>query len=119
MKFQISTNGYNVISSNTVILFDSNSELKISATAIDGFSFDVILRFIKNTEEEKNLHKAVSGNTITFECINFDNALGTGTVAPLLLATVEGKDIYMHFWVYLMGDSGKVRKVEYTFLVKE
>lgn len=118
MDFKISTSGYNVVSSGSVILYGADSELRLSVVASKTFSFEIILEFIKNDEKEQNLSKAVEENTITFKCINFNNSLGTGTVEPLSIATIGGKKLFLHFWSYLMGDAS-VRKVEYTFLEKE
>ncbi len=119
MNFSISTNGYKVVSSGTVMLYDANSELKLCVVASEDFSFDVILRFIKTDDGKHELAKEIRGSTITFKCMNFSNALGTGTVKPLSIATVAGKELLLHFWSYLLGENNSARKVEYTFLEKE
>lgn len=120
MNFNISTNGYKVVSHGTVILYDVDSELKISVEASEEFSFDVILQFIKTDSGKIEVKKEISNETIiTFKCLNFENNLGSGTAKPLPIATVAGKDLLLHFWSYLMGKNHSTRKVEYTFLEKE
>ena len=119
MDFSISTNNHKVISSGMVILNDVDADLKLEVKASNDFTFTVILRFINNEDGEVGLKKDIDGNTVIFKCINFNNTLGTGTVKPLPLATVSGKDVLLNFWSYLLGDKSSARKVEYTFLEKE
>lgn len=119
MDFNVSTNDYKVVHSGMVILDDPNSELRLGVIASENFSFNVVLKFIKNDDCNQGLDKEVDGNTIIFKCRNFNNALGTGTIKPLPIATVSGKDLSLHFWTYLLGDKNSARKVEYTFLEKE
>lgn len=115
MKIEISNNGYNVINSGMVIMHNAESELKFNIKASDGFSFNLVLKFIKDEKKEQRLIKDVVDDKIIFTCKNFESSLGIGTTQPLSIATVEGKELVFHFWSYSMGD-GNTRKVEYTFL---
>lgn len=118
MNFSISTNDCRVISSGIVILDDSNSDLKLKVEASDNFIFTIVLKFIESEDGNQGLEREINDTTIIFKCKNFNNALGTGTVKPLPIATVSGKKILLNFWSYLLGNSS-ARKVEYTFLEKE
>lgn len=115
MNITISTNGYNIVSHGDIILYDDNSEMKLDIETDNRFSFSVIFKFIK--DKEQGLKKEVDGNNIIFECINFD-PLGTGTNLPISIATVGGKEWFLHFWCYVMGESGP-RRIEYSILEKE
>ena len=100
------------------MLFDSKADAIFDIDTERDFQFKVILKFTKDDNEEKyELSKDVSGDSIIFTCVNFTNPLGTGTIEPLSVATVGGKEVFMHFWSYLEAEG--VRKVEYTFLQKE
>lgn len=117
MKIEFSTNGFKVVQTGMVLLYDKNSDLTMRLTADNGFSFQIVLQFITDTNSEQRLDKEVNGNTVIFKCINF-KSLGTGTLEPLSLATIDDKELFFHFWSYHMADEGP-RKVEYTFLERE
>lgn len=120
MKIEISTDGYKIVSSGSVFLFDSDSEIRLHVIASDNFKFNIVMRFDKSEVSESSINKEVKENTITFTCYGFNSSLGTGTVEPLSIATIAEKELLLHFWVYLMGTSQKsARKIEYTFLEKE
>ena len=118
MEIKLSNAGYNIISSGSVILYEAHSELKFSIKASEDFSFEIVLQFINDDKQERSLDKEVRDNTSYFKCANFENTIGIGTVNPLPIATVAGKEWLLHFWSYTMGDN-KVRKVSYTFFEKE
>ena len=117
MKFEITTNGYKVINSGIFMLYDGEADATFNVDAENGFKFRVILKFTKNKEDTYALSKDVSDDTIIFTCANFTSSLGTGTIEPLSVATIGGKEMYMHFWSSLKADN--VREVIYTFLQKE
>lgn len=79
----------------------------------DSFGFDLLIKFTSNDEEQQRLQQSVSGNTITFNCVNFDNPLGTGTKKPIELATFNSKKVYINFWVNALGDNA-LKKITYT-----
>lgn len=114
----IKNNSYEIISSNSLLLESENSSLKFHLESTDNFAFDVVIRFQSTADKNLSIEKEVEGpTTIVYNCINFDNALGSGTIEPINIATVKGHKWFLHFWSYLMGgDNGKshTRKVEYT-----
>lgn len=120
MNITLSTGGRRVLSSGTAILNSSDSDLKFEIEHNE-FSFCIILKFINRKGNEQSMEKEVKSedNTLILKCTNFNNALGTGTLKPLPIATVSGKEIFLHFWSYLLGNKESTRKVEYTFLEEE
>lgn len=118
MQLKISTNGYNVLASGTVIFYDIDSEMKLHVEVNPEFEFDMIFVFSKDNKE-RSIEKKVQGNVVTLTCYNFNDQLGTGTVEPLDVATIGDKKLVLHFWTYVMGDKKAARKIEYTFLEKE
>lgn len=114
MKFEITTNGYRVIYSGVVILYDCNSDATINVDTENGFKFKMILKFTEDDDEQHKLIKEVTDDSIVLTCINFSSSLGIGTKKPLPVATIDDKDLIFHFCVCTLGDD--MRRVEYTFL---
>ena len=117
MEINISTNGYKVISHGDIILYDTDSEMKLDIKKDSGFQFNIVIKFSKSEDGKRNFKTSTEGSTIVFECYNF-NPMGSGTVDPISIATINGKEWLIHFWSYIMGDEGP-RRVEYTLLEKE
>lgn len=116
MDINILTNGYKVISHGDIILYDADSEMQLDIKTDSDFQFSVVLKFRKNENGKRDFKMSTEGSTIVFECYNF-NPMGSGTVNPISIATVNGKEWLIHFWSYIMGDEGP-RRVEYTLLEK-
>lgn len=118
MKIEMSTGKYKIVLSGVAFLYDVTSKLsmKIDTENEKKFSFEIILEFTTDETNEKRVKKDVKGNTIYFTCLNFSDALGTGTTKPIPVATVSGKELVLHFWAYT---SDEMRKIEYTFLMEE
>lgn len=116
-KTNIYSGAYELIDSNSVLYFEGDSILEIEE--VFNSSFKLSLRII-NEKDDSGKHSLqfkvnAETNVIEYKCVNFDNALGTGTVKPLEICTIEGKKVYFHFWIYAMGgDNGKVRKLDYS-----
>ena len=120
MNLNISTSGYNVIRSGNAILYDENADLKFKITVGNGFRFNIILKFINDADKKQDLEKKISeDNTIIFICTNFNNTLGTGTKRPLPVATIAGKEWFLHLFVYGNDDKDAPKRVEYTILERE
>lgn len=114
MKLSVSNGNYDVLESNSVILFTPNSELSLHINATSDFSFAIILSFM-DADKQEIKKETRDEKTLIFKFLGFNNALGAGSAAPISIATVDGKAWYLHVWTYLMGTgSNKVRKVEYT-----
>ncbi len=115
MKIEKSSANHTILDTGSVITFDSSAELSFGIDMDENFKFDLILKFEKDDKNIKyDVKKAVNGNVITLTCINFDYDLGIGTNFPIELATVNGKKVYINFWVYALGEDS-LRKITYTF----
>ena len=97
---------YDIIDSGTIMPFNKESIVQLKLSFDETFGFAIQLKFENNENGESSVRKEVDekNNEITIFCINFDNSFGTGTVTPIDLATYKGKKIYLHFWVYSLGD---------------
>lgn len=122
MITNISTDNYNVLESNIVYLPDEHSDLILHFRFEENFEFDFKFIFKSDSEDTNSrLERKQNENILEAICVNFDNILGTGTSEPLSVATINGKQLYIHFWSFLLGNSeGKkrARKVEYTVLIE-
>ena len=118
MELCMSTNGYKVITSGSVLLLEKNAELEMHITADNGFNFDIVLKFIEDEDKkDRDVIKEVDGKKIIYKCINFSTS-GVGTTKPLSIATVDKKEWFLHFWANQPIENGP-RRVEYSILEKE
>ena len=115
------TDGYEILENDTVLLPRKVSNLRLHFK-FEEFEFDFQMQFIVNEENpEQNLKLKIEGTLIRVECTNFNNPLGTGTIEPIEIATIDGKKLFIHFWSYLFGNEEKkqrTRRVEYTVLIE-
>ena len=119
MQISLSSGNYNVIDSRQVFLFREEDELKIDIAADNGFAFSLILLFTKDASNQRKIDKTVEENKITVSCHNFLDE-GTGLMAPVSIARVDGKELLLMFWSYLEGQEGqKVRSVKYTIFYEK
>lgn len=113
----IYSGAYELIDSNSVLYFKNDYPLEIEE--VFNASFKLHIRFI-NEKDESGTHNLqfkvnTETNVIEYKCVNFDNPLGTGTVNPLEICTINGKKVFLHFWIFSMGgDNGVTRKLEYS-----
>ncbi len=114
MIIEKSSSNHVILESGSVITYSDENEVLFSIKMDDSFSFDLLIKFTSNGENQQQLHQSVSNNTITFDCVNFDNPLGTGTRKPIELATFNNKKVYINFWVTALGDKA-LKKISYTF----
>ncbi len=119
MKFEFSTNNQQVVQSGSVILYDYNSDWVVDVEASDKFKFRIIVKFEFDANEKQHIkRKVIKDNKVELVCVNFGNTLGSGTVLPMEIATIQGKKLNLHLWVYVLGDN-EGRRLEYTFLLEE
>lgn len=114
MNIEKSSLNYIIIDSGTIMNFNNSAPLQLKLTFDSSFSFIVNFTFENTNNNQQELKSSIDTktNTINLSCINFNNALGTGTTTPLELATYQGKKIFLHFWVYAMGKDS-VKKLDY------
>ena len=116
MKIEKSSSNYLIIDSGTAMTFDSQAPLQLKLVLDQSFQFTVLIQFRKGDGGERELMQSINNetNTISLSCKNFDNALGTGTNRPIEVATYQNKKIFLHFWVYALGENS-IRKIDYSF----
>lgn len=98
--------GYDVIGSGSVISFNLQPiKLKILGDAHDTHPLYLIVQFHNDTSNsEMNIGLKSSGDTLTLDLTNYNEALGAGPLKPIKVgATDEGKDIHVNFRCYSNG----------------
>lgn len=113
MNVSLSSGCYDIISSGTALTANYTSDFEFTVDMSQSFKFNIILKFESNKEEKQRVNQTVANDTITLNCINFDNALGTGLTVPVEVATFQGKKVYLNFWVYSLGEKN-LRQILYT-----
>ena len=113
----LETLNYSIITSGSAMTFSKDADLRIKINFEKAnFSFLVKFIFIDNKDEKQNLELNSDAETglIVVNCTNFNNPLGTGTTQALEIASVGGKKVSLHFWVYKLG-KGSARRIDYCF----
>lgn len=121
MGLSIKSKGYDIVANGVVSTFDDNSDITFQFKADEtfGFGFDLRLIFENDDSGKQKIDIDLIDGIMAFKCLNFMDT-GTGTSAPIKIASADGKSMYMRFWSYLDGNVQgvkKTRKVEYTFFV--
>lgn len=115
--FNISSGGYDVLKSGSVITYDSNAEISFLIEMDTTFSFKFIMNFKNEENKGQDIQVTASSDEIICTCINFDNPLGTGFASPVKLATFNNKELYLNFWVVDLGQKS-LKQVMYTFYLE-
>lgn len=118
----IYTDNYEILESNTVFLFKPQSDLILHFEFNNEEKFEFNLRIIFETSEDAhNMKIGASENEIKIICNNFDDIVGTGSLEPIEIATVDDKRLYIHVWSSLHGRSDNgygAREVVYTVFIE-
>ena len=81
-------------------------------------NLSITFRFENNDDEATKRVNITnqSPTSVEITCNNFDNPTGTGNRVPILIGTLNGRDLYFSYRVYaLNGEVGKL--LHYTFYV--
>lgn len=107
------TGKYEIVESQVLFLDSPESELWLHLVIDGEFFGDIQVRFDMLEDEPAGMKTQVENGILTLRCVNFDQALGTGTKEPMEIGASKGKKLMLHLWSYLMGHK-TVRKVEYS-----
>lgn len=120
MDISYNSGKYVILSSNSIILFNNESDLGITLTMDSQFKFTIHFTFTC-TEEKNQIGIKVRAdsktNTIHYECQNFDNILGNGTNTPIELATYDNRKIFINFFVQTISITAP-RVLTYTIYIE-
>lgn len=117
MAIQITTgdNNFEVLDTGTVITF-KDEPIKFQL-AVD---LKIIISFKDNKEvkEQKMDFNPISNNELEIILTNFNSSLGTANVAPLPLAKINNRQVYLNFMVYALNETSH-KTVHYTWYLRE
>lgn len=117
MKVKVYTGNHEIISSSTVMLYDQKSNLVFDVDT-NHLKFSIELIFADDGTDNKVINRTIDtmNNKITLVCNNFNNLFGTNTTLPVSIATIKGKEMYLHLYVSKMEDG--IRRVNYTIFIE-
>ena len=110
--------GLKILDSGSALTFQGDSDMRFELQVAADFAFNVILRFASTPDKEAQTLQEIEGKNIIFNCLNYDNSIGTGMLEPLELAQYGGKRICFNFWVNTHGE-GAMRETAYTFYMEQ
>lgn len=115
MKITTGQENYEVLDTGTIITFkDEPISFQIAPDLKIVMSFNTD----KDVKDQKMDYKAVSNNELEIILTNFNNSLGTGNAAPLPLAKINNKQVYLNFVVYAFDEKSN-KTVHYTWYLRE
>lgn len=102
--------GKDIIASGSVHTFDNkNLELDISGLRL-------IFNFLTDSKGQRMEHELIDEKSLQLNVFNFDNFLGTGTIKPIKIGTIDNRHLYLSFIVHSISkESNKL--VTYTFFL--
>ncbi|MCP1464412.1 DUF6864 domain-containing function [Pseudomonas sp. S3E17] len=104
--------GYEVVATGEVHALNSPIDFHITGLKLR-FSFENI----KDGTTARFASENVDG-VLNIKLINFNNTLGEGVLSPLPIASIDGRDIAVTFYVHSMeNDLGTARRFTYCFLL--
>ncbi|HCE2191248.1 MULTISPECIES: DUF6864 domain-containing function [Vibrio harveyi group] len=111
---KIKSSGYDVVANFDFITFDSgSSELEFQ---VEDVLFKTHVKFSDNKSiSEQSFNFDIEGPSFFFEFVNFNDLLGSGNIEPTLLGDLNGKDLYVRFWISKLGQRGSAKQVKFTF----
>ena len=82
---------------------------------------DMKVTFIFEGEEDKDqdIKFEIEGNNLKIRLKNFNNSLGTSTIEPIKIGDVNGKGLFVHFYVITIGSKVKTRTFTCSFFLEE
>ncbi len=117
MIIEKKSNDFLVVDNGVISSFDKDANISFKLN-IEEEVFAIVFSFVQDNQKEGfGLRtKVESKNKIIVECINFDNPVGTGTVTPIELATINNKKFYVNFNVRKINNGPHM--LSYTFYIE-
>ncbi|MDQ8143410.1 DUF6864 domain-containing function [Chryseobacterium sp. CFS15] len=114
MKITTGINNFDIISSGTVIAYDDET---INFDFAENLKYR--LKFVTDLEDksERMDFKILDETCMSILLINFAETLGGGNAEPLLLGHLDGRNIYLNFYVSIYGNDRRV--LNYTWYRRE
>ncbi|MFQ2043403.1 DUF6864 domain-containing function [Aeromonas veronii] len=104
----VTTNNLEVISSGVVFLTTPKVTFNIDS---------LVLHFIFQDDNKGGRYEGkAENNELTITLYNFKNSLGEGNPDPISIATVNGRQLYVAYYVNSLN-GGEMREFRYSFML--
>lgn len=82
----------------------SNDSVSLKIDLINNVAINIIFNFHyeKGDEIKTTMHSPENGKVV-FDLTNYTNSLGTGITKPVKIGVLNGKSIYIVFYIYRLG----------------
>ena len=119
MQVDLTSGGHRIIASGDVFLFGESNELTIKVAGDDSFDVRVTLEFLSDESTEHKIKRSIVDNSLILSCYNFGGD-GTGLSRPAYIADVNGKGVFLMFWMFAEGiKERKAKSVKYTLFYEQ
>jgi hypothetical protein len=109
---QLSSGPASIVKQGTVTCFGGNPLCWVMEWEEN--TFEIAMEFSADgSRPESYVNTEHRDGGILFECVNFDGVSGKGSAVPVLLGELGDLLVFMHFRVFLYGDT-KDRTVHFT-----
>ena len=82
----------------------SNDSVSLKIDLIDNAAINIIFNFhYEKGDEIKTTMKSPENGKVVFDLTNYTNSLGTGINKPVKIGVLNGKNIYIIFYIYRLG----------------
>lgn len=106
--FRAASGPTEVLATGTVIAFEGNP-ITIQVGPVTG-PLKLVFQFTDEAgrDEPRQEGKSPDPTTLEVTLFNFKNPLGSGTIKPIPIGTLAGRQLYMHYRIYALGASDKM-----------
>lgn len=82
----------------------SNDSVSLKIDLIDNAAINIIFNFhYEKGDEIKTTMQSPENGKVVFDLTNYTNSLGTGITKPVKVGVLNGKNIYIFFYIYRLG----------------
>lgn len=115
MKITTGPNDFEILDAGTVISFKDEI---VTFKLADDLKIAMRFKNDKSVSEQKMDFVEVNSTSLEIILTNFNNPLGTGNAAPLALAKINGKRVYLNFIVHALDETAN-KSIHYTWYLRE
>ncbi len=106
MKKRITTAGYEILDSGTVINFKAEADITIRLSLEENQELSVRMKFEKNPKVDRASFRFDDDEDVTVAIVfvNFEGSMGRGFIKPVKIAEYEGRGIFLRTSIRYMGE---------------
>lgn len=113
-EVKASVKGYEVVSTGEIHAVECPIDFVVA-----GLKFRIAFKDDSSSQTSRYVSEIID-QTLVLNLYNFNNSLGEGVLEPLVIASTNGRNIAITFYVYsIKGPAGVGRRFSYAFLLAE